>query len=267
MKYTNTTLILIIYGVTVIFPYYLTSQDMISAKNYFLELHYGFIHYPSIVFIGLSAILLHRSVKASEEKVFDSHLKARKELLEATEQISLYNQDFTDFKETKNKFSQDIKTILLNGGIESDMELIVQKRTLKIATMYEKLISEYSYIATILPMLGMVGTITGLLQMFASEGIDNIAEKLAGLSVALATTLYATLWVVLITKPNARELENHLIELDKDELDLVNSAKLFLHNVDIDLLVQEESSSKATKETKTKKKGKGSGTKNQENKK
>jgi len=107
--------------------------------------------------------------------------------------------------------------------------------------MYEKLISEYGYIATILPMLGMVGTITGLLQMFASEGIDNIAEKLAGLSVALATTLYATLWVILITKPNAREVENHLIELDKEELDLVNSAKLFLHNVDIDLLLEPSS--------------------------
>jgi len=238
MKYASTFLISIIYGVTVILPYYLTTEKILSAKNYYLELHYGFIHYPSMVFIGLSAIILHFSVKASEEKVYDSHAKARKELLEATKQISLHNEDYQEFLETKNKFSKDIKTILLNGGIESDMELIVQKRTLQISTMYEKLISEYSYIATILPMLGMVGTITGLLQMFASEGIDDIAEKLAGLSVALATTLYATLWVILITKPNAREVENHLIELDKEELDLVNSAKLFLHNVDIDLLME-----------------------------
>jgi len=238
MKYASTFMISIIYGVTVILPYYLTTEKMLSAKADFLQLHYGFVHYPSIVFIGLSAIILHFSVKASAEKVYDSHAKARKELLAATEMISLNNEDYKEFLESDNKFCKDIKTILLNGGIESDMELIVQKRTLKISTMYEKLISEYGYIATILPMLGMVGTITGLLQMFASEGIDDIAEKLAGLSVALATTLYATLWVILITKPNAREVENHLIELDKEELDLVNSAKLFLHNVDIDLLME-----------------------------
>nr|WP_321265935.1 MotA/TolQ/ExbB proton channel family protein [uncultured Sulfurimonas sp.] len=239
-KYKITITITSIYAVTILLPYYLTSvRQLIDSKNYFLELHYGFIHYPSIIFICLSAIILHLSVKASEEKVYDSHKKTRAELAEAVSMISLNNENFDEFLKTKNKFSKDIKTIILNGGIEDDMELIVQKRTLEISTMYEKLISEYGYISTVLPMLGMVGTITGLLQMFAvSDGIDNITEKLASLSVALATTLYATLWVILITKPNSREVENHLIELDKEELNLINSAKLFLHNVDVDLLIE-----------------------------
>jgi len=236
IKHALSLMVAGLYFATIILPYYLTTiAHVMSSKNILFSLHGGFFHLPSLVFIILSALFLHASVNSKTTKAAMSHKRARKTFHEAIEIFSLSNETrANDFIESENAYCKDIKKVILNGGIEEDIEMIVQKHVSSITTSYEKLISEYGYISTVLPMLGMVGTITGLLQMFAiSDGVDNFADKLAGLSVALATTLYATLWVVFITKPQSREVENWLIELDEDEFQLVISAKLFLHNVDI----------------------------------
>jgi biopolymer transport protein ExbB/TolQ len=202
-------------------------------------LHYGIIHYPSIIYIITSAMLLHFSITSGIADLLASHKKIEKEIKEALELLSFESEDFSKLIQSGNKFVLDIKSIVLHGGIEDDMEFVVQKRVLNLSNKYEKLIAEYGYIATILPMLGMLGTITGLLQMFAiSDGVDNIAQKMASLSVALATTLYATLWVILITKPKSRELELKLIKLEAQEQQLILNAKLFLHNADINEFIE-----------------------------
>ncbi len=139
---------------------------------------------------------------------------------------------------------------MTHGGIEEDLELVVNKQVSHLTAIYEKLINEYSFIVTILPMLGMVGTVTGLLQMFAiTDGVDNFAEKFASLSVALATTLYATLWVILITKPKSKDIENYLMEIDYDERLLIINSKLFLHNTDIYELPEPEEVDVLTKKS------------------
>lgn len=219
-----------------------------NSKDYWFVLHGGFIHFPSIAYIVASAIILHWSLKFDLTSLFSSHKKIRKEIDEAIELLDLSEDSINKLNKSSNIFIKDIKQIILHGAMEEDMELVVQRRVSKLATKYEKLLSEYGYIAAILPMLGMLGTITGLLQMFAvSDGIDNIAEKMASLSVALATTLYATMWVILITKPKSREIEMNAIELDNQEHKLIMSAKLFLHNADLNLLLEqgEEESSDA----------------------
>ena len=206
-KYSLSILLLLIYVGTMLVPYYLTTvTHTFDAKNDLFVLHKGVFHFPSLVYILLSAILLHLSINSKVSELLQSHKKIDKEINEAKDLLTLDSEQIPQFVTSTNKFIQDIKTIILNGGIEDDMELVVEKRVLNLSTMYEKLISEYGYIATILPMLGMLGTITGLLQMFAiTDGVDNIAQKMTSLSVALATTLYATLWVILITKPKSRQ--------------------------------------------------------------
>ncbi len=229
-----------IYVVTMVLPYYFTAiQNVFDAKNFWFVLHLGIFHIPSIAYIFGAALLLHWSVGLGKDKVLHSKKELQKEMEEAETLLRLDEFDSERFLNSENGFIKDIKTAVLNGGIEEDMEIVVEKRVLDLSTKYERLIAEYGYIAAILPMLGMLGTITGLLQMFAvADGVDNIAQKMASLSVALATTLYATLWVVLITKPKSREIEAQLIELGKKEHALVLSARLFLHNVDMNLLAQ-----------------------------
>jgi len=233
--------LLFIYVLTMIVPNLATtSWHNLDAKNSFLVLHYGIFHLPSIAYIISSAILLHLSVSSAVGNVDGSKKSMENEIEEAIEILNDPNKNVKQVANSTNSFIQEIRTILLNGAIEEDMELVVEKRVSQLTAVYEKLISEYSYIATILPMLGMLGTITGLLQMFAvSDGIDNIAQKMAGLSVALATTLYATLWVILYTKPKSREIENNLIEITNQEHRLVIQTKLFLHNADLNLLEDE----------------------------
>lgn len=237
-KYFLSIVILAIYGVTIIYPYYLTSiVKVMDSKNDFFILHYGIIHYPSVLFIMLSTIFLHWSVKSETDKLSVSHKKIKNDLENAIETLDLKDLDHEKFKVSENPFCKDIKYILLNGGIEEDIELTIKKHISSIGTSYERLINEYGYIATILPMLGMIGTITGLLQMFAiGNGVDNFSDKLASLSVALATTLYATLCVVFFTKPKSREIENWLVELENVEYKLVINSKLYMHNTDISLL-------------------------------
>ena len=240
-KYVISIVLFVVYVITMVLPYYLTAvENVFDAKNFWFVLHLGIFHIPSIAYIFGAALLLHWSVGLGKDKVLNSRKELQKEMEEAEELLRLDGFESERFVKSDNGFIKDIKTAVLNGGIEEDMELVVEKRVLDLSTKYERLIAEYGYIAAILPMLGMLGTITGLLQMFAvADGVDNIAQKMASLSVALATTLYATLWVVLITKPKSREVEAQLIELGKREHALVLSAKLFLHNVDMNLLVQD----------------------------
>ena len=212
-----------------------TIWHTMDSKNPLFLLHLGIFHIPSIAFIGLSAILLHLFVHSKVEGVRSSHKKLKKELKGATDLLSLNNPNrVSDLEQSDNVFVKDIYTVISHGGIEEDLELVVNKQISHITAIYEKLINEYSFIVTILPMLGMVGTVTGLLQMFAiTDGVDNFAEKFASLSVALATTLYATLWVILITKPKSKDIENYLMEIDYDERLLIINSKLFLHNTDL----------------------------------
>jgi len=252
-KWSISLILLAIYLATMIVPYYLTTitHDM-DAKNYWFQLHYGVFHVPSIVYILISAFILHSSVNTDVNKSKESHHKINKEISEAEQALDMQHFEAENIIESNNSFIKNIWHVIRNGGIEDDMELIVEKETLRLATIYEKLIAEYGYIAAVLPMLGMLGTITGLLQMFAvADGVDNIAQKMASLSVALATTLYATLWVVLITKPKSRETESQLIELNAQEQRLIISAKLFLHNADLNLLIEHAENFEEEKDVET----------------
>jgi len=230
-KWIISIIILIVYIGTMILPYYATKvENIIDIKSTWLQLQFGIIHIPSMVYIFLIAILLHIFLG---KKVI-SFNKIKKEIKQAQE--ALENKDL----KIENEFIQNIIKIIKYGGIEEDIELSIKKKFMEISQQYEELLTNYGYISAILPMLGMLGTITGLLQMFAvSDGIDNIAQKMVGLSIALATTLYATLWVILITKPKAREIETKLIELENLEKLLSIDAKLFFHTTNIDLIENE----------------------------
>jgi len=62
-KYTLSILLLFIYIATMLIPYYLTTiAHIYDAKNSLFVLHEGVFHLPSLVYILLSAILLHLSI-------------------------------------------------------------------------------------------------------------------------------------------------------------------------------------------------------------
>jgi biopolymer transport protein ExbB/TolQ len=234
----------VLYFITMICPYYLTSiNHSLDPKTWWLQVEWGVIHIPSLIYIVGSYYILNLFVV--DKKTLKVQKKIKEEIIEAIEKLDIHNFNIEELLNSSNRFIKNIIGIIRYGGIEEDIELSIQKHTTDLAIAYQNLMSQYNYIAVILPMLGMLGTITGLLQMFSiSDGVDNIAEKMASLSVALATTLYATLLVIMRIKPLYKQVENELIALNNLENKLIINAKLFFHNIDINKLMKYETEEK-----------------------
>ena len=228
-------LILALYSVTMIVPYIFPQFfHQLDPKNECLGLYLGVIHPPSIVFILGSFFILFRLLKV---KQFKGNLK--KELIEAVEIME--SEESEKIFSSKNSFIRKIIDIIQKGGMEEDLNLVIENKMQDIFLHYESLMAKCNYISVILPMLGMLGTITGLLQMFAvSNAIDDIAAKMVGLSIALATTLYASLIVILYVKPRYKKVEEEVLELENYSKKLEINSKLLLHNFDLHTLQTKE---------------------------
>lgn len=210
------------------------------------RLYYGVIHIPSLVFILGSCFLLWMTKSKDEDKVNKLERAINKDFKEADELIELESYEKEDLKKlfsnSKNKYLQELQYLISIGSSEKEIEMVVDRYTLKIYIAYEKLKNDYDYIAGVLPMLGMIGTIAGLLQMFgaptAMGGEDDFAAKFSGLSVALATTLYASLLTVLIVKPASRGVDTHILDTEKNEANILIKSKLFLHRLDSQVFLE-----------------------------
>ncbi|RLA72650.1 MAG: hypothetical protein DRG78_23580 [Epsilonproteobacteria bacterium] len=212
-----------------------------------LELNHmysGIVHPNSLLFIGLVAIILCKSIDKDIKDANKEHTDKETGIKEA---INIFENYFEDKittqelvkKSKKNETVKKIINILKYGGTEDDLILGVQKVFTTISSKYIKLKNDYEYLATIMPIIGMIGTIAGLLIMFAvPEGIEDFANKFSGLSIALATTLYASFITILIFKPKARSVEEWLVSLDTDYEYSGISIKQFYHKVDILELIQ-----------------------------
>ena len=210
------------------------------------KLYLGVLHIPSVIFIFGSMFFLWLSKSKDEEKVSKLEKSINKEFKEADALISLETYEVEDLKvlftNSNNSYLQELKYLISIGSSEKELEMIIDKYTLKIYVAYEKLKNDYDYIAAVLPMLGMIGTIAGLLQMFGSPtsmgGEDDFAAKFSGLSVALATTLYASLLTVLIVKPASRSVDTLILDTQKNEANILIKSKLFLHRLDTQVFLE-----------------------------
>ncbi len=247
-------LIFILFVVTIIVPSSIhnwielegKASELLIAGIDFNKLYLGVIHIPSAIFIFGSLILLWISKSRDEDKVSTLERNISKNFKEADELISLQSYEVEDLKKLfsnkKNSYLQELKYLISIGTSEKELDMIIDKYTLKIYIAYEKLKNDYDYIAAILPMLGMIGTIAGLLQMFGSPtgigGEDDFASKFSGLSVALATTLYASLLTVLLVKPASRRVETLMLNTQKNETNILIKSKLFLHRLDSQVFLE-----------------------------
>lgn len=210
------------------------------------RLYYGVIHIPSLVFIFGSLILLWMSKAKDEDSVSKKEKSLNRDFKEADKLIALNTYEVKDlqklFGSKENRYLQELENLIAIGTSEKELDMIVDKYTLNIYIAYEKLKNDYDYIAAILPMLGMIGTIAGLLQMFGSPvgmgADDDFASKFSGLSVALATTLYASLLTVLIVKPASRRVDNLILDTQKNETNILIKSKLFLHRLDSQVFLE-----------------------------
>ena len=243
-KISVSVLVFILFIVTIIGPTLYQGSDMTNGLD-INKLYFGVGHIPSAIFILGSLFLLFISKSRDEDDVNKTQKSIDKEFKQADELINQERYELEDLKKlfnNKNKYLEKLKYIISIGSSEKEIEMMIDLYTLDIYIAYEKLKNDYDYISMVLPMLGMIGTIAGLLQMFGSPsnigGEDDFSAKFAGLSVALATTLYASLLTVLVVKPSSREVDRLILNTQKSEMNILIKSKLFFHRLDSQVFLE-----------------------------
>jgi biopolymer transport protein ExbB/TolQ len=207
---------------------------------------YGVLHIPSLVFIGLSYLVLARVASItpkSQIDVFFSQVsdvetffnKAFQDTNRVTDNTELYrNFDIT-------RKASDLKARMLqliyHGGSDADVTRLLEIESSQYRQSAAAKIKNTGFAATLLPLLGMAGTITGLMFIFsgdlqaAGSAEESFNQKFAGMGIALLTTLYATILTSLLAKPSQHgqqsKLSRVLIDIERAE----NYVLMFKHSV------------------------------------
>jgi len=207
------------------------------------QMYVGIIHPNSLLFIVFVAIVLNSSIDKDIKQANKKNINSKK-IKETIDALEQYFEDKITLQEIiekskENQYISKIIHIIKYGGTQEDLLLGIEKIFTDISSKYIKLKNDYEYLSTIMPIVGMIGTIAGLLTMFAvPDATTSFENKFLGLSIALATTLYSSFFTILIFTPKARSVEEWLVDLETDYEYLSISTKQFFHKVDISLLTQ-----------------------------
>lgn len=241
-KWVQGIFILVSFGVFIIAPS-ISPEELGFTIPYIYEwnekMEYGIIHIDSLLFISITAFVLWLSIGRDIKKAKKLHLDKRNGFTEAEKSFDSFFENTVTLndlneKSKKNHVIKKTLELLNHGAIEDDLVLGTQKIYLNISSSYRKLKNDYEYLATVMPIIGMVGTVAGLLLMFAEPmQAEDYEKKFAGLSIALSTTLYASLFTILWFKPNARNVERWQTDLDEDFENLEISVRKFYHKVNL----------------------------------
>lgn len=220
-------------------------QDWLYGYN---KMQFEILHIPSLGFVVVCVIIIFFLMK----------LKLSFKGLVSTSEAELANKAFADLRdekisfedlENKSKKNKIIKKILNNinkGALEEDLAMYIKGEFMQIDNAKTKAKNDYEYLATITPILGMIGTIAGLLMMFATPSeVEGFEQKFAGLSLALSTTLYASLITILLFKPLAKSVENTQLDIEEifEKLE-IETRILYHHSYEYKMSLEDEQEAK-----------------------
>jgi hypothetical protein len=237
-------LIFALFVFFVVLPF--VDQGRFWPRNLTLP-HYGIIHLPSFGFIllslGVYALLAMFESVQRRPRDMDRHSPGiAKQRLEAVLAAGSTRRPEAGGDGTLNRFlamqiadNPILKTIdaaVRRGHGGEALESAVAIQINKLTYFHHFQARYWSQVASTLPLLGMTGTIAGLLFMFASgdTGTDRAAQ-LAGLGIALLTTLYASLLTVLVVKPIASDHGHKVEDIAHDAREIVLLGKRLVASV------------------------------------
>jgi flagellar motor component MotA len=230
-RFIQTVIIVVVFLLFIVDPLHILPQ-------YLNEMYGDILHPNSLIFISIIAILFYSSVGKTDKELDIKSIKNTTELIENYLENKIDLEEFIK-KSINYKYLHKILSVIKDGGIEEDISLVIDKLTNKSVAKYIKIKDDYEYFATVMPIVGMIGTIAGLLIMFAiPDASTDFDKKFLGLSIALATTLYASFFTILFFKPKAKDTEVVILELELLKENLVISARQLFHKIDIFQLSQ-----------------------------
>jgi flagellar motor component MotA len=196
--------------------------------DFMTEVHWSIVHPASLCYIGLSFLVyvFYSRVEARSQVFAKQNRLSHRELVEPNKLLLAISGSqsgekdnlldlFHNLKDrSANSLVGKITHCVENGLGEDCVRLSVAHLTDSLAHYHGFLARYGGQVSSTLPLLGMTGTIAGLLFMFTSDGVsDDRSTQLAGLGMALLTTPYASLITVLITKQCAKWQADKVEEL------------------------------------------------------
>lgn len=238
-------LIAVLFAVFIVLPEAAGMLGWKSTAKAFASMRaptYGILHWPSFWFIVGAWFLLNRRARAAMSgpapEYFAQQLKADHSQLLAVEAQLISQRTEALCRWVKlaedSELVQRLTQIIRRGGSEDDIKLAADLHLGPYMQRLAALRHELTAMVGGLPMLGMVGTIAGLMFMFSSHGsAEDFAAKFSGLATALLTTLYASLLTVLVVKPKLTQLAHVEDDLLWSMEQLVGQCRLLVHQTDV----------------------------------
>ncbi len=87
------------------------------------------------------------------------------------------------------------------GAARADVELAMEERLMEITAVLEKRTHYLATFANVATLLGLTGTVSGLIRAFAAIASLNLSEKTNVLSLSISEALNATLFGLMVAVP------------------------------------------------------------------
>lgn len=173
--------------------------------------HFGVVHVPSLLFI-VGAFFCY-VIQNSLSQVVYQFEQRKKGIMPRTINLARKELERTtalkDNKEAmlralvsldaRNPLVGAVLACVANGYGADVVRRSIDKLTEDLTHHFEHRVRFWNQLSAVLPLLGMTGTIAGLMFMFKA-GVGQDSVNLSALSTALLTTLYASLITVLFSK-------------------------------------------------------------------
>lgn len=124
----------------------------------------------------------------------------------------------SDIKHIKNEFLENGLRLAVDGFKKESLDSILQDEIQSREKQIDTSINVLHSMAGYAPAFGMIGTVIGMILML--QNIEDPQSLGAGLSVALLTTLYGTMFANMLLGPMAGKLE-FLSELDINRKEMI----------------------------------------------
>lgn len=225
-QHDNTNQIILSYLHNHIGNFFPTSSKEVTSVGFAL------LDFPSILFImigwGIVELLLNSNktdVPNDTQQQYLALKETENSLTTMIEQIKSQNSEqmnlvYQQLIDSSNPYIHALVKHKKQGMITEDFELEIINKIRNTIHFIEERIQHLSFVSSVLPMFGMVGTLVGLMVMtfqFSHKtgtiSANAINANFGAVGLALLTTLYASLVTITFIKPRIQNLKNKLAKL------------------------------------------------------
>ena len=181
----------------------------------------GWPAYP-LIFASIIAIalIIERFIALRQERVIPS--KLYDETVEAVKSKNLTADVIVNLSQHSplgQLLSTALRQFIMHKKLDYDMiETEVEKSGRSVAHSLEKYMTTIGTIAAIAPLMGLFGTVIGMIELFAAGGASSTDQMAKGISIALYNTALGIIVAIpslIFWRHFRRRIDAYLLELEQ----------------------------------------------------